>query len=55
MDIAFRNSFDTVPYNIQSVKDDVNHVVKLLDQLKLYASHSPATRHNWAMIRETKT
>jgi len=41
--IAFKNSLDTVPYNIRSLKDDVKHVIKLLDLLKLHASLSGDT------------
>ena len=36
--MAFKNSLDTVPYNIQSLKDDVNHIVWLLDCLSHHAS-----------------
>jgi len=41
--MAFKNSLDIVPYNIQSLKDDVNHVVKLLDCLHHHTSLSGCT------------
>jgi len=32
--MAFKNSLDMVPYNIQSLRDDVSHIVILLTQLQ---------------------
>jgi len=41
--MEFKNSLDIVPYNIQSLKDDVNHIVQLLGGLHRHASFPGGT------------
>jgi len=38
--VAFKSSLDMIPFNIQSLKDDVNHIAILLSQLQTAAAPS---------------